>query len=255
MSLALLRAFRDWLRSLFFIEEDEYPPTQSQAKNEGTREAALPEEPGPEAALPEETLREALAFRDRIEDKLHKLAADFNVGAINPAQFRDLYAHYQRQMQSLDRVIEAAQVSDDWKGSVTEGQSIFIRRQHIARARGYAIFENDSGMPISTLGRFELDPALLVPMLASYRSAAKEAFGAGTRSTEMEDGRWMCFVPGKYTTMLAVFSAEPADKQLQFLEKLHQYFEQANRRHLTQSPVSSAELVFPHEYYLGQWRR
>jgi hypothetical protein len=71
----------------------------------------------------------------------------------------------------------------------------------------------------------------------------------------MEDGRWMCFVPGKYTTMLAVFSAEPADKQLQFLEKLHQYFEQANRRHLTLSPVRSAELVFPHEYYLGQWRR
>jgi hypothetical protein len=152
-------------------------------------------------------------------------------------------------------VIEAAQASDDWKGRVAEGQSIYIRRQHIARARGYAIFENDSGMPISTLGRFELDPALLVPMLASYRSAAKEAFGAGTRATAMEDGRWLCFVPGEYTTLLAVFTAEPAGKQLQFLGRLHGHFEQANRRHLAQSPVDGSALIFPHEYYLGQWRR
>jgi hypothetical protein len=92
-------------------------------------------------------------------------------------------------------------------------------------------------------------------MLAAYRSAAKEAFGAGTRSTEMEDGRWMCFVPGEYTTLLAVFSAEPAGKQLEFLERLHQHFEQANHRYLVQPPVQSAELIFPHEYYLGQWRR
>jgi hypothetical protein len=253
--LALLRRLRDWLRSLFFIEEDEYLPAPPAARAERVKVELPPEGAGIEAALPADAQREALIFKERIETKLHKLAADFNAGTINRAQFRDLYAHYQRQLQSIEQVIEAAQVSDDWKGSVAEGQSIFIRRQHIARARGYAIFENDSGMPISTLGRFELDPALLVPMLASYRSAAKEAFGAGTRSTEMEDGRWMCFVPGEYTTLLAVFSGEPARKQLQFLGQLHEHFEQANRRHLAQSPVDGAELLFPHEYYLGQWRR
>jgi hypothetical protein len=92
-------------------------------------------------------------------------------------------------------------------------------------------------------------------MLAAYRSAAKEAFGAGTRSTAMEDGRWLCFVPGEFTTLLAVFSAEPAAKQLQFLGQLHEHFEQANQRHLAQSPVDGSDLIFPHEYYLGQWRR
>jgi hypothetical protein len=255
IKLALLRRFRDWLRSLFFFEEDECAPIQSPVTQEIIKEGTEPEEPAPRSALPADAQREALAFRERIRGKLHKLAADFNAGAINPAQFRDLYAHYQRQLQSIEHVLEAAEVSDNWKGSVAEGQSIFIRRQHIARARGYAIFENNSGMPISTLGRFELDPALLVPMLASYRSAAREAFGAGTRSTEMEDGRWMCFVPGEYTTLLALFTGEPAGKQLQFLGQLHQYFEQANRRRLARSPVKSADLIFPHEYYLGQWRR
>jgi hypothetical protein len=131
---------------------------------------------------------------------------------------------------------------------------MIIRRRHIARATGYAIFENDSGMPVSTLGRFELDPALLVPMLSSYRAAARELFGAGTRSTEMEDGRWLCFVSGEFTTMLAIFSAGPAGKQLQFLTELHRDFEQANHRHLANLPLDPSRLLFPHEYYLGQWR-
>jgi hypothetical protein len=253
--LALLRAVWDWLRSLFLLEEEEYRPNRAESMPERAEPRSLWEEPGMNAALPADAQREAFAFRERVELKLHKLAADFNSGTINRAQFRDLYAHYQGQLQSIEQVIEASQASEDWKARVTEGQSIFIRRQHLPRARGYAIFENESGMPISTLGRFELDPALLIPMLASYRSAAKEAFGAGTRSTEMEDGRWMCFVPGEYTTLLAVFSAEPASKQLQFLGQLHEHFEQANRRHLAHSPVNSAELIFPHEYYLGQWRR
>jgi len=207
---------------------------------------------GPDAANP---LQEALAFRDKVQAKVDQLVADFDAGSINRAQFRSLYAHYQQQIRSIEHIIEAAPSSDDWKGSVAEGRSIVIRREHSAKAVGYAIFENDSGMPISTLGKFEVDPALLVPMLASYRSAAREAFGAGTRSTEMEDGRWLGFVPGEFTTMMALLTSEPAGKQLQFLEQLHRQFEQANRRRLADPPVEASDLLFPHEYYLGQWRR
>jgi len=191
----------------------------------------------------------------KTQAKVDQLAADFNAGTINRAQFRNLYAHYQRQIQSVESMIESAPSSEAWKGAVPEGQSILIRRQHSAKALGYAIFENESGMPLSTLGRFELDPALLVPMMASYRSAAREAFGAGARSTEMEDGRWLCFVPGEFTTMLALLSGEPAGKQLQFLGQLHRQFEQANRRHLAIPPMAANDLLYPHEYYLGQWRR
>jgi hypothetical protein len=93
-----------------------------------------------------------------------------------------------------------------------------------------------------------------VPMLSSYRAATREVFGAGTRSTEIEDGRWLCYVPGEYTTMLAIFGAEPAGKQLQFLEHLHRDFERANHRLLASPPLDPTNLLFPHEYYLGQWR-
>ena len=152
-------------------------------------------------------------------------------------------------------MIEQAPASDDWKDVMTEGQSLVIRRQHLARAEGYAIFENGSGMPVSTLGQFDVDPALLVPMLSSYRAAAREMFGAGARSTEMEDGSWLCFVPGEWTTMLAIFTAEPAGKQLAFLAQLHRHFERANQRRLADFPIDPDALLFPHEYYLGQWRR
>jgi hypothetical protein len=200
-------------------------------------------------------LQEAQHFLETTEAKVDQLAADFNAGTINHSQFRSLYAHYQRQIESVESIIATSAVSEGWKGAVIEGQTVRIRHEHSAKAVGYAIFENESGMPISTLGKFELDPALLVPMLASYRAAAQEAFGAGTRSTEMEDGRWLCFVPGEFTTMLALFTADPAGKQLDFLGQLHRQFERANRRRLADPPIEASDLLFPHEYYLGQWRR
>jgi hypothetical protein len=255
---AAIDSFLDWLLDLLGFGASE--TQQPEVKDEPDTRA--PDSRAPDTRMPSiemppapDPIQEALAYLDRVEAKVHKLAADFNAGTINRAQFRSLYAHYQQQIQSVEGLIEAAPGSDDWKEAVTEGRSIVIRRQHRARARGYAIFENESGMPVSTLGEFELDSALFVPMLSSYRAAAREIFGAGSRLTEMEDGRWLCFVPGEFTTMLALFSAEPASKQLQFLGELHRQFEQANRRYLSRPPLDPSRLIFPHEYYLGQWRR
>jgi hypothetical protein len=198
---------------------------------------------------------EPQAYLGRVRAKLDRLAGDFNKGTINRAQFQHLYAHYQREIRTIEGMMEIWPDSETWRGAVTEGESVIIRQQHVARAEGYAIFENSSGMPVSTLGRFELDPALLVPMLSSYRAATKEIFGSGTRSTEIEDGRWLCFVPGNFTTMLSVFTNEPAAKQLAYLEELHRHFERANHRHLANPPLNASDLLFPHQYFLGEWRR
>lgn len=198
---------------------------------------------------------QARNYLNKVRAKMNKLAADFNNGTINRAQFKSLYVHYEREIGTIEAMIESAPGVDGWKGAVTEGKSVQIRREHLARAEGYALYENDSGMPVSTVGRFELDPALLVPMLSSYRAATKEIFGVGMRATEIEDGRWLCFVPGEFTTMLAVFTNEPAGKQLEFLEHLHRHFELANRRLLANPPLDPSEMLFPHEYFIGQWRR
>ena len=196
---------------------------------------------------------EAKLYLEKVQAKINKLAEDFASGSINRDQFQNLYAHYQREMRTVAGML--AMSDEDWRGAVTDGQSFVIRQQHAPKAQGYAIYENESGMPLSTLGQFAMDPALLVPMLSSYRAATEEIFGAGMRATAIEGGRWLCFVPGEMTTLMAVFQAEPARKQLDFLDELHRLFEKANRPILENPPVNPEALIFPHEHFLGKWRR
>ncbi len=197
----------------------------------------------------------AQQFLEKLQDKIGRLADDFANGSINRQQFQELYAHYQREMRAVETLLETDQGDSEFGNAFQEGESVLIRQQHAAKARGYAIYENSSGMPISTLGKFEVDPALFVPMLSSFRSATAEIFGGGIQATAIEGGRWLCFVPGKFTTMMAIFTAEPAKKQLDFLEQLHRLFEKANRALLSSASVDASELVFPHEHFLGKWKR
>lgn len=214
--------------------------------------SATPASVAPAPAESTSTEEAAERYLEKVQAKITKLAEDFAAGSINRAQFQDLFAHYQREMRTVEQVLESKQ--GDWRDATTEGQSIMIRKRKLARAEGYAIYENESGMPLSTLGKFELDPELIVPMLSSYRAATKEMFGGGLRSTEIENGRWLCFVAGEFSTLMALFSVEPAPKQLDYLGQLHRTFETANRARLATSPVNPDELIFPHEHFLGSWR-
>lgn len=197
----------------------------------------------------------AQQFLDKLQEKIGRLADDFANGAINRQQFQQLYAHYQREMRAVETLIETDQGQSEWGDAFNEGESVLIRQQHAAKAKGYAIYENSSGMPLSTLGKFEVDPALFVPMLSSFRAATAEIFGGGLQATAIEGGHWLCFVPGQFTTLMALFSAEPASRQLTFLEELHRLFEKANRAMLAQPSVDASDLVFPHEHFLGKWKR
>jgi hypothetical protein len=195
----------------------------------------------------------AQAYIDKVRKKMDELASDFANGMINRTQFQELYSHYQQEIMQIESVMESQ--PEAWEKASTEGQSLIIRRQHMARAQAYAIYVNETGLPIGVLGKFRLDPALVVPMLSSYRSATKEIFGSGLRLTQVGDGQWLCFVPGKYTTLLAVFTNEPIPKQLEYLGELHQHFEKANQPLLINNPINVDELFYPHEYFLGKWRR
>ncbi len=194
---------------------------------------------------------QARTYLERVQQKINRLAEEFASGTINRTQFNQLFEHYQNEKRTIETWLETAPYSDDWKQAATEGKSVIIRRQHTATVLGYAVYENDSGMPLETIGRFELDPALAVPMLSSYRAATREIFGAGLQSTQIEGGRWLCFVQGEFTTLMALFSTEPATKQLQSLEELHRLFEQANRPYLQSPPINPQALVFPHAQFLG----
>lgn len=191
-------------------------------------------------------------YLQRVQDKITHLAEEFAAGSINQSQFQELYEHYRREQQTVKRFIEMAPNSDEWRAATTEGKSVLIRQEHRAKVLGYAVYDNESGMPLNTIGEFELEPELVIPMLSSYRAAAKEIFGAGMRSTEIEGGRYLGYMPGEYTTVMALFSTNPSSEQLESLEDLHKLFELANRTLLSNPPIDPDTLVFPHQSSLGR---
>lgn len=202
-------------------------------------------------AAGQDPVAQAREYLERVQAKINRLAEEFASGTINRAQFQELFDHYQRERRTVETWLLNSSASESWKQAAREGQSVMIRTAHMARVLGYSIYENESGIPVNTIGKFEIDSALAVPMLSSYRSAAKEIFGAALRSTQIEGGRWLVFVPGELTTLMALFSNEPAQNQLAGLEDLHQLFERANRHLLQSSPIDSEALVFPHVSFVG----
>jgi hypothetical protein len=191
------------------------------------------------------SLREGEEYLNKTYAKMTQCVEDFASGKINRAQFQQLYAHYEREIAVISQLLAEADDPNAWRKAVTEGESVYIRKRHQARSTGFAIYDTDSGMPIETLGDFEVDSALLVPMLSSYHSATTEIFRAGMRNTQMENGQWLCFVPGRFTTLITLFSQEPTEQQLEMLSRMHDHFEIANREALETRTAQPGELALP----------
>ena len=184
-------------------------------------------------------------FIASVHAKMSKLVAEFAAGQINRTQFHHVYDRYQRQIMTVSQMITESD-PEAWREAIQESEDTFhIRKRLTAKALGMSIYDNESGIPIETLGEFSVDPALIVPMLSSYRSATAEMFRAGMRSTEMENGRWLCFVPGNFTTLIALFSLEPSENQLSTIERMHKDFELANRAALEGRRVDPSQLAYP----------
>ncbi len=194
--------------------------------------------------------QEAEAFLSKENEKVAALVNSFAEGHINRTQFQELYSHYQNKIQQVIALIESSPGTDQWKTAAMEGSTVIIKRKLIAQVLGFSIYDNESGMPIRSLGTFTVDPALFVPMLSAYRSATREIFGAGVKSTQVEGGQWLVFIPGTMTTTLAVFTHEPSQRQIKRLEDVHHAFEVANDTMLKTTPVVVERLVFPHEFFI-----
>ncbi len=188
--------------------------------------------------------KNSAVMADELQVKIRQLVDDFAHGVINRTQFHELYDRYHRQ---LTRIVQLTAAPADLLAMTSEDRekTFDIKRRLTARVIGVSIYSNRSGLPIETLGDFAIDPALLVPMLSSYRAATREIFSAGMRSTAMDNNQWLCFVPGNYTTLLALFSVEPSAMQLQSVEAMHHDFEDANQAALETGDVDPSALAYP----------
>jgi hypothetical protein len=185
-------------------------------------------------------------FLERLRAKTTQVVQDFSEGQINQRQFQVVYSHYQRQRAAVEKALIEMPGSGAWRAAAVEGHTSFLRQQHAAQVLSYAIYDTSSGLPLTHVGEFIVDDALLVPMLSTFRSSTQELFGAGMKRIELEGGRYLCYVPGRYTTLIAIFSAEPATMQLQTIEDLHRDFEIVNHMNLASGNTSKLALTFTH---------
>jgi hypothetical protein len=181
----------------------------------------------------------------RLREKMAEVATEFANGKINRAQFNAIYSRYNEQRQITERLLERNPKSQAWKQVVKEGHTSFLRQHYQAHLLSYALYDNASSMPLYSAGGFKIDTDLLVPMLSSFRAATSEMFGGGLKSTEIEGGRWLVFIPGSFTTSIILFSREPSDRQLDLMQDMHRDFERANHQILETGVHSRDELVFP----------
>lgn len=179
------------------------------------------------------SLVEARAFVANVRAKMAALAEDFALGKINRQQFETIYVHYREQRQTVEALI-ASMSSSAWRRAVNEGKTSLLMQRAMAQVLSYALYDNRSSILLASAGQFRLDPALVVPMLSSYRSVTAEIFGGSITSSEIEGGHWLSFVPGRYTTFIVLFSLEPARSQLTMIQDLHHDFEVADAEWLAQ---------------------
>jgi hypothetical protein len=192
---------------------------------------------GPEA--------KARAELQLIEGKVKKLVDDFAQGRITRRQFDELYANYQQQREMIEMALESATELFMGKEDVdTLEATASIRRRYTARPLGGAVYLRGSESPLHAEGDFPVSSELVNSLISSFHAASAELFRTGIRS-EIEDGRWLCLVPGRYSMLAIVFSQEPPLAKISLLEDLHRDFEQANSSALTSDAADTADLVYP----------
>jgi len=212
----------------------------------GSQQTKTPEEAleGVEGSIEDEGWK----YLDRVRDKLNKLVEDFANGRVNRAQFEELYAHYQHERSAVERLMTSGPSTDAWRMAVTEGQSINIRRRLAARVLGYAVFSSPDETPLRVYGEFAtLDGKWVSPLLEKVQN--NKLFVVGRFETGSDETTCLCAVTGEFTTLLVLFSMEPARVQMQSLEDLHCHFEQANFRVLSRRQTKTlkiGDLVFPY---------
>ena len=220
----------------------------------GQKEEEQPREPhpAPDLSADKAALEKALAYLEEVRQKMERLAEDFATGRVNATQFQELYAHYQQERKAIEEIIEEAPAAAAWRAAVAqeEGESVIIRRRHAARILGYAIYLNANDTLLRSVGEYGMDGRLVASALDSFRTSTagnpESHPESQMRSIELENARWVRFVPGRHTTLAVLFSNEPARAQLDMLRDLHAHFERANQHLLARGVTDASQFVFPH---------
>jgi len=197
---------------------------------------------------------DATAQMKILEDKLDQTVQDLADGLINRAQFENLYRHYQNQRRVVRGFIQQAGDAA-MLTKVGVGESMVIRERYAAKVLAYAVYDNLTSLPLHTVGQFPLESELVVGFFSGFRSAIAEIMGTGARKAVTDDGKVLIYVPGQKTTLIVLYSSEPADIESLSLRQAHEHFEKINAAVLVNSPIPENQLIFNYDMFLKPSQR
>ncbi len=227
-----------------------YDPSTVTETSASTSETPAAEAPPASPPLPTD-LPGARAYQAELQQKMTALAEDFSLGKINRRQFEAVYAHYREQRQIIDALINSLNL-DAWRKAISAGHTGLLLSRNAAQLLGYALYDRASRQALAVSPHFKVDAALVMPIITAHQAARDVTTRIIT--SEIDGGRWLCFVPGQACTLVALFSVEPARAQLQLLQDVHHDFELANAKRLAQGRGSEAAEQFMQVWALEQDR-
>ncbi len=191
------------------------------------------------------TQAKAEAFRDEVLAKIDQTVKEFADGKLSSEQFQAIYARYTEQLTIANMALMSGETDgiDVVRG---DGQQTIALRSHLqGKAVGLIIYHNRSGKVIETLGNPTVPIATVGPLLNDFSDRMEQGDAIEPLIKKYDDQKWLLLAAGRHTSLMTQFRHEPANRQIQEMERLHRDFERANHLVLVRGRFEGGAVAIP----------
>lgn len=204
----------------------------------------------------QKSIREGREFIAKTRAKMNTLVEEFAAGKLNREQFHQLYDRYQAQISGVQAVLYETDPSK-WSDLLDDEHTYAIRKRLMAKAIGMAIYNDQNGTLLETLGDFSVDPLKISQLILQLTptEAKKESVTPEEAYPKLvveigKDDVWVMLTKGQYTTVVVIFSREPTTDQQETITQLLQDFERANGSYFLRPTVVADDLAIPFRAFI-----
>jgi hypothetical protein len=184
-------------------------------------------------------------MKAEIQEKVKKLIQEFSEGKISSEQFDLIYARYNNQLA----LAEQSLYGEEYESPVN---TIAILDATKGKALGLSIYHHGSGTTLETLGKFELSPDVISPVLNEFSLKLEARQLVDPLIKKVGKDTWVVYMAREFTTVMVVFRNEPSRLQMRQLQRIHHDFEEANRRLLDKQAVDKSKLARPFSGFIKE---
>ncbi len=205
-----------------------------------TEKAITDADNAPQDAMPENPQ----AALEILRRKMEIVANEFGEGKINRAQFNAIYGRYSEQRTIIETLLKRNPENPAWKQAAAPGHTSFLRQHFEARLAYFLVYQHNIASPLMMGGKQQANMDQVSGVLQALWQMNKRP-KIGLARKEMGSGQWLVLALGEHSVTLAMFMLEPSVEQATLVRDLHNDFERANRRSLSNGTRSLDRFVFP----------